>query len=389
MAVKTTIGHPARREDYFERPILTGNLWEKVQTGANVLITAPRRVGKSSIMFYFLDNPPNHFKLIYIDTEPVNNENEFYKKLFNQVVDTLSKVGRYKKIVNNFARDVASRIESIGPEGISIGDSRLNYYDEFLSLVKSLDMKGDRLVIMLDEFAETVQNIIKDEDQDKAVRFLQSHRALRAIPELKNKVQFIMAGSIGLENIVDALDASATINDLYSFTIPPLNNSEAKALIRKVIDGSGYIFKEKQMDYMLAKLEWLIPFYIQLIVDEIDKLDFPGDSAEITAKEIDKAFSQSIEHRNYFSNWHTRLRRSYEGSEYSYAKELLNFISEKDTAESSIVQDLAVKHGIESSYGNILNTLKYDGYINNAEDPKVYRFNSPLLKMWWYQNVAN
>ncbi|MCP5054049.1 MAG: ATP-binding protein [bacterium] len=388
MAVKTTIGQPARMDSYFKRPKLTGKLWAKVKGGANVLMTAPRRVGKSSIMFHFLDFPPEHFKLIYMDTESVNNENEFYKKLYKHVIDTLSKVGRYKKIIADFAKVFPSRIESIGLKGISVGDGGLNYTEEFLKLVTSLGLEEDRLVIMLDEFAETVQNIVKDEGRNQAVRFLQGNRTLRLMPELKDKVQFILAGSIGLENVVDALDASGTINDLYSFPVPPLNQTEAKALIKKIIAGSGYVFKEKHMTYMLDKLEWLIPFYIQLIVDEIDKLEFPADSMEITKKEIDLAFSNAVDHRNYFSNWHTRLRRSYTGAEYSFTKELLNYISEKDTADSTLVHDLAVKHNIETNAGNILNALKYDGYIHNSADPKVYRFNSPLLKLWWYKNVA-
>lgn len=107
MAVKTTIGHPARGDEYFGRPALTGKLWEKVRAGANILIAAPRRVGKSSILFHFFDNPPKNFRLIYIDTESVNNENEFFKRLFNHVVNTLTKARKYSKIVTNFTIDLA------------------------------------------------------------------------------------------------------------------------------------------------------------------------------------------------------------------------------------------------------------------------------------------
>jgi len=388
MAVKTTIGHPARECEYFDRSSLTGKLWEKVQAGSSILMAAPRRVGKSSIMFFFLDNPPKNYRLIYIDAESVNNENEFFKKLFHQVVNTLSKVSRYSRIVTNFSRDLAARIESIGANGISIGRSRLNYYDEFVKLIKPLDMKGDRLLIMLDEFAETVQNIIKDEGPNPAIHFLQNNRTLRMMPEMRGKLQFILAGSIGLENIVESLNASGTINDLYYFPIPPLSKPEAKTLIRKIIESSGYIFEDEQMEYMLKKIEWLIPFYIQLIIDEIDKLEFPDGSIKITEKEIDKAFLKAIEHRNYFSNWHTRLRRSYTGEEYTFTKALLNYVSENDTITSNEINDLAVQYGMEEGFRNILNTLKYDGYINNNDDPKIYRFNSPLLKIWWYQNVA-
>ncbi|MGD2092968.1 MAG: ATP-binding protein [Candidatus Aminicenantes bacterium] len=389
MAVNTTIGHPARGDEYFDRPQLTDRLWEKIQSGGSILFAAPRRVGKSSVLFYLMDNPEDKYRPTYIDTESVNNENEFFKRLFNLVISTLSGISRYSKLAANFSRNLAARIESIGAKGITIGDSRLNYYDEFLALVKSLDLKGECFIILVDEFAETVQNIIKDEGEREAVHFLQSNRTLRQMPEINEKIQFIFAGSIGLENIVNSLNASATINDLYSFAIPPFTKTEAKNLVLKLIEGTEYVFKEKKIQYMLNKIEWLIPFYIQLIVDEIDKLEFEKKPKRIMEKEIDEAFLQAVVHRNYFANWHTRLRRAYEGSEYNFIKDLLNYLSEHDTIPSGEILDLATAFEIETEYVNILNALKYDGYINNHDDPKIYRFNSPLLKIWWYKNVAN
>lgn len=389
MAVNTTIGHPARGSEYFQRPQLTDKLWEKIRSGSSILLAAPRRVGKSSILFYLEDNPSKNFRPTYIDTESVNNENEYYKKLSNLIITTLSKITRYSKMAANFTKDLAARIESIGAEGITIGESRLNYYDEFVKLVRSLDLKGERFIIMVDEFAETVQNIFKDEGERKAVHFLQSNRTLRQLPEINKKVQFVFAGSIGLENIVETLNASATINDLYSFAVPPFTGTEAKNLIYKVIEGAGYTFADDKIDYLLNKLEWLIPFYIQVIIDEIDKLEFERETKIITEKEIDTAFVRALEHRNYFSNWHTRLRRAYKGKEYTFVKGLLNYVSENDTVTSGEIRELAVQFEIGDEFVNILNALKYDGYINNHDDPKVYRFNSPLLKIWWNKNVAN
>lgn len=389
MAVNTTIGHPARGDEYFERPQLTDRLWEKMNSGSSILLTAPRRVGKSSILFYLMDNPQNNNKPVFIDTESVNNENEFFKKLFNLIISTLSKINRYSKTAANFTRDLAARIESIGAEGISIGESRLIYYDEFVKLAKSLDLKEERFIIMVDEYAETVQNIIKDEGERKAVHFLQSCRTLRQMPEIKGKMQFVFAGSIGLENVVETINASGTINDLYSFSIPPFTRIEAKNLVLKLLKGTGYTFDDDRIEYMLDRIEWLIPFYVQLVIDEIDKLEFKKKPEIITEKEIDAAFLRAVAHRNYFSNWHTRLRKAYKGNEYTFTKELLNHISENDTAASGKIRELAAVFEIETEYGNILNALKYDGYINNHDDPRVYRFNSPLLKMWWYRNVAN
>lgn len=388
MAVNTTIGHPARGKEYYERPGLTEKLWEKIQSGSSILLTAPRRVGKSSILFYLMDNPRENFRPLYITTESINNENEFFKKLFNLIINTLSGIKHYKALASNLTRELAARIESVGIDGVSIGESRLNYYDELVSLINSLDLKGEHLLLMVDEFAETVQNIIKDEGEREAVHFLQSNRTLRQLPEISEKLQFVFAGSIGLENVVESINASQVINDLYSFGIPPFSAAEASGLIATIMEGSGYTFDEKWLQYLFDKIGWLIPFYIQLMIDEIDKAPFEVEKV-ISKKEIDYAFWQASNHRNYFSNWHTRLRRAYKGKEYNFTKALLNYVSEHGTVSSAHIKKLASAFQLEDDHRTLLNSLKYDGYINNHDDPKLYRFNSPLLKIWWYKHVAN
>ena len=93
--------------------------------------------------------------------------------------------------------------------------------------------------------------------------------------------------------------------------------------------------------------------------------------------------------RIYFEHWFTRLRNAFKGDQFTFVKEVLNIISEEKKFASKKIVDLAIKHNLADSYTNLINTLKYDGYINNENDPKTYRFNSPLLREWWNRNVAN
>jgi hypothetical protein len=63
-------------------------------------------------------------------------------------------------------------------------------------------------------------------------------------------------------------------------------------------------------------------------------------------------------------------------------------ISQKENINMDEISNLAQKFNVVEGYREIVNALVYDGYINNNEDHRVYRFNSPLLKMWWWKNVA-
>jgi uncharacterized protein YlzI (FlbEa/FlbD family) len=193
-----------------------------------------------------------------------------------------------------------------------------------------------------------------------------------------------------LENIVGALNASQTINDLNTMPIGPFSTHDAADLIRALAVRPRLIIHDAHIEHLLKKVEWLIPFYIQLIMQELDTMtiDINGEKL-VTSEMIDSALARIIEYRNCFENWHTRLRAVYKKDEYNFAKEILNLIAENGSLASGAIIDCATKHSLENAYKDIVNALKHDGYINNSPDPHIYRFNSPILKAWWFSNVAN
>ena len=47
MSVKTIIGQAATGSNFYPRPEITSLFWDKIKVGNNILIAAPRRVGKT------------------------------------------------------------------------------------------------------------------------------------------------------------------------------------------------------------------------------------------------------------------------------------------------------------------------------------------------------
>jgi len=392
MSIKIIAGQVASGDDFFNRKNEVKILWERIISGSNVIISAPRRVGKTSLVYHIRDNPRPHFHVLYLITESVNDENEFFKKMYKHVVSELKAAQRFASYLKDCAKETLGRIEkiSLSEATVQLNSTAINYYEEFIGLIKSLDCHDEKIILVVDEFAQTVMNIRNDQRDSAAIHFLENNRTLRQMPEITKKVQFVYAGSIGLENIVGRMNASQTINDLNTMVIGPFCPKDAHDLICALAQRPGLIIGEIQIDYLLKKIEWLIPYYIQLIVQELDTMmiDVEEDK-RVTETMIDTAFARIIEYRNYFENWHTRLRASYKREEYNFAKEVLNIISEKGTMSSASLFDCAVKHVIEDSYKDVINALKHDGYINNTDTPQTYRFNSPILKAWWLSNVAN
>ncbi len=394
MAIKNIAGQPVRGENFFDRPALVREFRQKISSGSSILISAPRRVGKTSLMFHVHDNGMEGFYFIHMITESINSENEYFKHILHRILDMefLNIFERQSKKAYHVLKNWASRITEIGKTIKFAQGNSLDYREEFINLIKEIDLEGKKLVLMVDEFSQAVENIIEDEGKREAIHFLQSNRELRQSDDITRKLQFVFAGSIGLENIVSRLNCFNLVNDLATLPVPPLSPAEAKQLIREITGGLPFSLSEANMDYILEKIQWLLPFYIQLTVQQITDLYIGEDAGNkkqsIPKKTIDEAFSKMLELRNCFEHWNTRLRKAFKKEEYTFAKELLNAIAEKENICKADIIALAEKFNVPDEYKDIVNALVYDGYINHNDDPQVYRFNSPLLKMWWWKNVA-
>ena len=376
-------GQSARKENFWQREKEIKEILHKINSHQHILLVAPRRVGKTSLMHYLLDNPEDNV-VLYIDTESANSENEFWKKLFNKLMDeefinTLQ--NRAKKLGHKLK---TLKISEITTKGIKFGESQeIEYIEAFKEIIKNLDI-GKNFIIMIDEFAQTIENIMKYESVQSAKSLLTHHRELRQDRMLSEKITFIYAGSIGLESVASKLDSISAINDLAVIKVPPLTQDDAKNFVETLAKANNINIDEQSITYMLKQIEWLIPFYIQLIMDELRKFN-----VTITNGIIDNTFKSLLDNRNHFEHWHTRLK-SFDDNEYKFAKEVLNFVSENDIITLSEILNIATKYTlIEDTAKEVRNSLVYDGYINNNENIKEFRFNSPILKMWWYKNVAN
>ena len=381
------VGPVARGDNFWDRPFILEDLWSNIESGTHTLLVAPRRVGKTSLMFKLLDEPKEDYVVLYLISESAQNAHTFWEMLFealteDEFISTL-KV-KAKKIYDKLK---TIRINEAGVKGIKFGESdSVNYSKAFKDILKSFDSEK-KLVIMMDEFSQTIENIINHENIQSAEKLLSEHRSLRQDPSIMGKVTFIYAGSIGLEGVVSGINALYSINDLDGVKVIPLEEKEAKAFITHLCKESNIIIGDKEINYILEKIEWHMPFYIQLIVKEIQRLY--RVNPVVTVKVIDTAIDNALANRQHFEHWEKRLH-VLSKDENSFAKNVLNIISEQKELESKEILNMGNKYNLdEQIVKKVLRSLVYDGYINNEINPKIYRFNSPILRIWWYRNVAN
>jgi len=382
-------GQPADgKNKFFPRDKIIKKIWKKLKHGEDLLLTAPRRVGKSSILHYIKKNPKKGYIVKYLSIMGVDNSNIYFKLIYNSLLENSEIYGLFNAFVEKRKLDAESakdKLSGVGMDGFSFeGEVKTNYYEKTKELLKSLPKEAPRVIFLLDEFPETVSNIAQH-SREEAIKFLQNNRDLRQLNHDAD-IQFIITGSIGLGNVVKRLtNDNHLINDLTLIDIQPLDNAEASLMIDRVCLGLEdedvcLSFPTEVKRYLFEKIGQNIPYYIMMIVDELS-----DDPKEITVEDIDAVIEKIIKSRSnadYFSNWKTRLKDAFEKSEERVAIRVLSHISKHNEISYEEMRKIDKKIDLKA----IIKVLEYDGYI--SEQKKVYKFNSPLLKGWWEHRVA-
>lgn len=393
--MKNVIGTPARGDSFFPRDREIRRVLEKLEDGNNLNIAAPRRVGKTSILLNLLDCSRGGYIYTYVDSEDVDSEAEFFKRVLQELLKT-EEIRNCRKLKSLFesSHKFLSKVKSIKVMGQGVefaeAETIADRKEDLINLLSGLELEeGKGLVILLDEFPQTIQNIIDKHPKDLAPvrKFLQSNREIRQNPEISRKVRFILTGSIGLNHTVAEIGMTAFINDLNSVEIGQLTEAEALHLFDELLRPKGIAIGEETRHYLLKKIEWMIPFHIQLMVQEILAAASPGSTINIQL--VDRAFEAILQQRNenHFNHYYSRLKKQFKGVEFTFAEELLDTLAKTGMLGKAELFDLAVKHGLDQRWRNIINILIYDGYLSPF-GLDGYRFNSPIVRMWWQRFIC-
>lgn len=267
-------------------------LYRRMDSGANLYMAAPRRMGKTAILRYLEDNSTDTYNAIYVITESVDSTEHFFRTILDELFKS-SSINILRKALNkasDLIENILGRFKKLGGFGVELelADNKSDCYQDFKTLVQTLgDTDGLKIVIMIDEFPQTVENIFRKSGKDEAVHFLQLNREIRQ--KAADNIMFILTGSIGLPTLAEKMSVTETINDLNIFEIKPLEIDEAKNLTALLLDEGKIPYEPEAIEYMLKKLEWFSPYHIQLLVQEFaDQFDLKNKT--VSKASVDDAF---------------------------------------------------------------------------------------------------
>lgn len=378
----TITGDAATDGRYFRRERINEDFWREIEKGNHILFVAPRRVGKTSIMMDLAENCTKKYVCIYQNIEGVKSRNEFYQRLFTLIIQCLnrSKLAEAKLFIKKCLSQY--NIQEITTSGLKFSSKELDYEQELRNLIPSLAESKVHTIIFLDEFAEVINRLSKADQKSDAIDILHTLREIRSCKDFKN-FSIVYAGSVGLEFVIRSIDRPKLINDLHPITTDALTPGEAVQFIRQLTDKATIQLSPDSEQYLIKVVEHLLPYYIQLMLEEIDLLARQQEKPLVEPADIDKAFENVLKKSKNFEDWLERLK-DYHLERFGFINELLKHAAHKDQITIQEIYNIASSDSYkrEDDYMDYIDQLATDGYLE--EFPcQTYRFVSPFLKRFW------
>jgi AAA+ ATPase superfamily predicted ATPase len=386
MAISNKVGPPVTGDDFYGRSKELAHAHEYLDTNHSLVLSAPRRIGKSSFAKRLVaDKESTGWTCVYIDLEGIQSQEEFLNTLISKF-DGTKIWSQAAEAAGGFINRLFEGVKGIGP--VKLDFSRLEVSQNlYTSLSDAIDHTKNTLIV-IDELPLFLNIIDKEDPSHNSVGFLLNwFRSLRQVSE--TKIRWIFCGSVGLHNFTGMRNLSMTINDMVSFDFDALSQDEAEGLILALSDSLDILITGKTVQYILDKIEWYIPYFIQLLFTTIK--NYPDVKNGITEQMIDSAFDH-LAHTDELSTWYERLAE-YDGFKEG-AEMLLNALSISDNGLSrGELLDMYAQFvnepvaNVNTKFSLILGMIEHDGYIMRVSGG-IRRFHSPLLKKWWYSKFV-
>lgn len=392
---RNVVGAPVRNDDFWGREDDVSALWELLDRG-NVLLAAPRRYGKTSLMFALADKPLPGWHVVQLDLEAYEHPIDLFSKLLLELIEIAplaNLVLGVRDAPQTLLGKVTKLIEEFGVAGFKLKLRETVRPDEWLqlgeSVIERLDRADKRVLLIFDEFPLMVGTML-DKDPALATRFLNWFRARRTARS-HNQVRFLLGGSVNIEPRLEALHLSAQINDLERFHIEPFPDAVAvrfvEILLETELAGRGEAVPERTAEKMVETARSGAPYFLQALVNEYLVLHRQLHRP-IALQEIDELYRQRLlgpKCRNRFIHYVTRIKEYY-GSHADVARVVLDELSQKEPQSAQGLEMVLANRGFASGeLESVLVRLEGDYYIERRGDGIC--FSDGILRDWWRENV--
>ena len=395
-------GAPVDPVDLRFRGAFVAELWRTLRTG-HLVLTAPRRTGKTSVMDYLRDHPENGFSVVSINVQDLTHPADFFQVLLDGFHDAHPDFVRDRLAAGwGLVSGVLERVEEIGAGGfkLALRQSDPDWHESWRqhgdTLLAQARNTGVPILFVIDEFPDMLLNLSR-ENEALLREFLAWFRTQRLSPAPKrDSIRWLVGGSVNLAGTLDTLGLVDLINDLEDISLPPLTERDIETFVTDMLTGRDVPFEDDVARRLIARLGRPIPLFMQMATQDLYRL-WKREQREIVATDVDTVFDTMIvgsAARTRLQHFHSRIRQYYADPKRSLAYALLGQISASDSGlrRATLLQeteralaDLGLTlaaHERRQIFNHLLLDLENDFYIVEVEE-RHYDFASGVLKSWW------
>lgn len=352
----------------------------------SAILTAERRIGKTSIIKKMRSDGPPSKLLIYQDLEAIDDPTAFAEKVYKAVEEHLSLKERGLMRARRL-------LESMG--GAEVGGvftfpriAGTDWKDVLEATIADVvERQGAKSVVFLwDEIPWMLQKIAHNHGERTAMSVLD---ALRSLRQTYPAVRMIFTGSIGLHHVLESLKnaghANSPVNDMLVLTVPALAIDDAEDLADRLLAGEEIISQDPPaLARAVATAVDGLPFFVHHVVKRLAQRDGDVDATAVaevvTSCLVDPHDPWAMRH--YVS----RTKEYYTAAERPIALELLDTLSADDGGLSfdHLFVRLRAKRLAKDKelVRDVLVLLQRDHYVAQQADGR-YRFLYPIVARSW------
>ena len=386
---------------FFDREADLEALSERIRDGRHTLLTAQRRMGKTSLVRETLRRlaDEGEFEPLFVDLEDAMDPESAIAEI---AAHTVSAQGGWLPIRRTFANvlnQAGRRIEEMGIAEVKIklraGIDRGNWKQNGEAVFTALAEHEKPVVLAIDELSILVNRLLKGQDyritperKQAADEFL---GWLRKVGQAHRNIRLIVLGSVSLEPILRQAGLSAHANIYSPLELKPWSETTAAECLAALAANYQLDLSTDVRQQMCRKLRCCIPHHVQQFFDYLHEDLRRAGRNSATPKDVERVYDSDmlgIRGTIDLDHYKRRLEMVLGSNVHLIAVELLTEAAVNDDGlltEDSIARydryDRFSDETARVSVRDVLLVLEQDGYLAKAQDG--YRFVSRLIEDWW------
>ena len=403
MKLRKAGGNWVDGDRFFDREVELEALAERVRHGGSTLLTAQRRMGKTSLVRELLRRlkETGEFEPIFVDLEAARDPADAIAEIGVQAKEALGAWARVKRVFANVLQQV-DRIDELAVADVKVklraGIDAGNWQQRGDAVLGALAESDRPVVLAIDELPILVNRLLKGDRQHVTAEG--RHVADAFLSWLRKNGQahrgrmcMIVSGSVGLEPVLAQAGLSAQANIFSPYDLRPWSEDTAVSCLGALSQSYGIDLPEGIRRNMCGRLRSCIPHHVQMFFDKMHEHLRRAGKSRAAEEDVESVYLHEmlgVRGQLDLLHYEGRLEAILGRAGDLVALELLTGAAVNGFLDDGLVEryrayysglDPEERAGAPDVHG-VLHLLEHDGYLERRNGG--YRFVSGLLEDWWF-----